>query len=121
MTTHQDTTPEKPAPLFKTADTAINRNDHDDGTTELTVMGELDWIVTGHLATTILACEGATTVTVDLRGLVWADSSVLHVLISTQRHRNTALILRGPLQPVTERLFTLTGTHDYFTFDNTDH
>lgn len=89
--------------------------------TTITVLGHLEWDTAGELAAALEDTETAATVVVDLRGLVWADSAVLHALINTQRRlrrRDAALILRGPLQPVPQRLFDLTGTLDYFSYQH---
>ncbi|MER5560062.1 STAS domain-containing protein [Streptomyces sp. NPDC001571] len=121
MTTPHNIPLEPPHPSRAAPTPCVNRRVHEDGSTELTVVGEIEWTTTGPLTSALLDGADHTTVTLDLRDLVWADSSLLHVLINAQRHlrhRNTALILRGPLQPVLERLFTITGTHSYFTFHN---
>ncbi|MEU6124558.1 STAS domain-containing protein [Streptomyces sp. NPDC047123] len=53
----------------------------------------------------------------DLSGLHFADSSVLHVLLESQRqHRATGkqLVVCGPFRPVVHRLFDVTGTAEFF-------
>ncbi|MET9255372.1 STAS domain-containing protein [Streptomyces sp. NPDC003717] len=55
---------------------------------------------------------------VDLSGLSFADSSVLHALLEAQRAhraRGAAFALVGTLQPVVDRLFTLTGAGQFLT------
>ncbi|MBK3560839.1 STAS domain-containing protein [Streptomyces sp. MBT56] len=64
------------------------------------------------------ACLAATSETwLDLSGLEFADSSLLHLLLDSQRvhrARDARLVLAGALQPVVERLFTVTGTAAFF-------
>nr|WP_275410335.1 STAS domain-containing protein [Streptomyces sp. SID14478] len=86
----------------------------------VTVAGSLEWDTTSELTTRLKGAEDADSLIVDLSGILWADSALLQALIDLQRHlrrHDTALILRGPLHPVPRRLFELTGTADYFTFD----
>lgn len=55
---------------------------------------------------------------VDLSGLMFADSTLLHVLLGAQReHRAEGLpmVVAGPLSPTVRRLFEVTGTADFFT------
>ncbi|MZG01180.1 STAS domain-containing protein [Streptomyces sp. SID5614] len=63
-------------------------------------------------------CLPATSETwLDLSGLEFADSSLLHLLLDSQRvhrARDARLVLAGALQPVVERLFTVTGTDAFF-------
>ncbi|NEB81906.1 STAS domain-containing protein [Streptomyces sp. SID14478] len=80
----------------------------------------MEWDTTSELTTRLKGAEDADSLIVDLSGILWADSALLQALIDLQRHlrrHDTALILRGPLHPVPRRLFELTGTADYFTFD----
>lgn len=60
---------------------------------------------------------GQSRTVVDLSGLEFADSSVLHVLLDAQRrHRANGrqLVVCGPLGPVVDRLFSVTGTTEFF-------
>ncbi|QWQ45691.1 STAS domain-containing protein [Streptomyces sp. YPW6] len=63
-------------------------------------------------------CLAATSETrLDLSGLEFADSSLLHLLLDAQRvhrARDARLVLAGALQPVVERLFAVTGTTAFF-------
>ncbi|MGY0020425.1 STAS domain-containing protein [Streptomyces sp. cg35] len=96
----------------------INRTDAG-ATATISVLGFLEWDTTEELVAHIEKAAGTPTVVIDLRGLVWADSALLHALINTQRHlrrSDSVLMLRGPLQPVLQRLFELTGTTSYFAF-----
>ncbi|MGW1893770.1 STAS domain-containing protein [Streptomyces sp. NPDC002004] len=54
---------------------------------------------------------------VDLSGVDFADSSVLHVLLRAQRTHRAAdgsLVLAGPFSTTVERLFVVTGTEAFF-------
>ncbi|WP_330177014.1 STAS domain-containing protein [Streptomyces sp. NBC_01498] len=54
---------------------------------------------------------------VDLSGLDFADSTVLHVLLGAQREHRTAgrgLVVAGPFSETVGRLFEVTGTADFF-------
>jgi anti-anti-sigma factor len=62
--------------------------------------------------------EGARLVVVDLSGVSFADSSVLHVLLRA-RSRSRRLVIAGPLGSVVLRLFEATGTRSAFTFTPT--
>ncbi|MEW2165288.1 STAS domain-containing protein [Streptomyces sp. NPDC007084] len=58
----------------------------------------------------------------DLSGLDFADSSLLHLLLDLQRHfraGETELKLRAELRPVPSRLFAITGAHSYFDLTTT--
>ncbi|MET7361258.1 STAS domain-containing protein [Streptomyces sp. NPDC005562] len=60
---------------------------------------------------------GQSRTVVDLSALEFADSSVLHVLLDAQRrHRagDRQLVVCGPLRPVVDRLFGVTGTTEFF-------
>ncbi|WP_329459318.1 STAS domain-containing protein [Streptomyces sp. NBC_01497] len=59
--------------------------------------------------------EDARLVVVDLSGVSFADSTVLHVLLRA-RGRSRRLVIAGPLSAVVERLFDVTGTRSAFTF-----
>ncbi|MFG3283293.1 STAS domain-containing protein [Streptomyces sp. NPDC048111] len=99
--------------------TTITEQVQGDRSVILTVAGALDWSTTSRLVTAMQKSVNARSVTVDLSGLVWADSALLHALINTQRHlrsHDTPLVLRGPLHPVLARLFDVTGTRSYFVF-----
>ncbi|MEU1203593.1 STAS domain-containing protein [Streptomyces sp. NPDC005813] len=60
---------------------------------------------------------GASRTVVDLSGVAFADSSVLHVLLEAQRahrSRETAMLVCGPFSDIVRRLFEVTGTEDFF-------
>ncbi|MGW2224296.1 STAS domain-containing protein [Streptomyces formicae] len=87
----------------------------------VTVSGSLDADNVGELEEALArACEtpGALSRTVlDLSALDFADSSVLHVLLESQRqHRSSGkrLVVCGPYRPVVHRLFDVTGTAAFF-------
>ncbi|MFF8905456.1 STAS domain-containing protein [Streptomyces olivaceoviridis] len=88
---------------------------------EITVRGEIDDDESDLLqAAWAEADDSARPVTlVDLSRVTFADSGLLNVLLDAwRRHRdaNRALLLLGPLHPAVERLFSLTGTREHFTF-----
>ncbi|MCX4580140.1 STAS domain-containing protein [Streptomyces sp. NBC_01571] len=60
---------------------------------------------------------GAARTVVDLSGTVFADSSILHVLLEAQRaHRacGTFMVVCGPFRDIVRRLFDVTGTEGFF-------
>ncbi|MCF3961866.1 STAS domain-containing protein [Streptomyces fuscigenes] len=59
--------------------------------------------------------EQSRMVVVDLSGVSFADSTVLHVLLQARR-RSRRLVIAGPLGGVVLRLFEATGTRSAFTF-----
>ncbi|MDF3301397.1 STAS domain-containing protein [Streptomyces tropicalis] len=91
-----------------------------DGTCAIQVCGSVDWHAAPALRGTLLerAARVPTTV-VDLSGLTFADSALLHVLLDVQRHCRASgarLVIDARLQPVLARLFTVTGASAYFEF-----
>ncbi|MET8905766.1 MULTISPECIES: STAS domain-containing protein [unclassified Streptomyces] len=60
------------------------------------------------------AADRPYTVVVDLSGLAFGDSSTLNTLIEARR-RLPALVIAGPLTPMVQRLFTLSGLDGFFT------
>ncbi|MFI1784876.1 STAS domain-containing protein [Streptomyces rubiginosohelvolus] len=90
-----------------------------DGRALVTVVGGMEWRCTWPLEQALdHECLAATSETwLDLSGLEFADSSLLHLLLDSQRvhrARDARLVLAGALQPVVERLFTVTGTTAFF-------
>ena len=62
--------------------------------------------------------SGAPRTVIDLSLTDFADSTVLHVLLATQRahdRQERKLIVAGPLHDVIRRLFDVTGTTECFT------
>ncbi|WP_432176393.1 STAS domain-containing protein [Streptomyces sp. Tue6028] len=60
---------------------------------------------------------GASRTVVDLSGVAFADSSVLHVLLEAQRahrSRETVMVVCGPFSDIVRRLFEVTGTEGFF-------
>lgn len=54
---------------------------------------------------------------IDLSGLMFADSAVLHVLLGAQREHRAAgrrMVVAGPFSQTVRRLFDVTGTADFF-------
>ncbi|MER5883713.1 STAS domain-containing protein [Streptomyces sp. NPDC001941] len=91
------------------------------GTLTLHLGGEIEWRDMPALRT--LLCQAGQAQdrfeVIDLTGLEFADSAFLHLLLDVQRHQRTHGIpmrLAGPLQPIVDRLFTLTGADAYFDF-----
>ncbi|WP_069739792.1 STAS domain-containing protein [Streptomyces sp. EN27] len=90
-----------------------------DGRALVTAVGGMEWRCTWPLEQALdHECLEATSETwLDLSGLEFADSSLLHLLLDSQRvhrARDARLVLAGVLQPVVERLFTVTGTTAFF-------
>ncbi|MEU6630955.1 STAS domain-containing protein [Streptomyces parvus] len=91
-----------------------------DGRALVTAVGGMEWRCTWPLEQALdHECLAATSETwLDLSGLEFADSSLLHLMLDSQRvhrARDARLVLAGALQPVVERLFTVTGTTAFFT------
>ncbi|MEW2062792.1 MULTISPECIES: STAS domain-containing protein [unclassified Streptomyces] len=89
------------------------------GRASVTAVGGMEWRCTWPLEKALdHACLAATSETrLDLSGLEFADSSLLHLLLDAQRvhrARDARLVLAGALQPVVERLFAVTGTTAFF-------
>lgn len=87
----------------------------------VTVVGSLDADNVGDLERALTQVsagpEHVVRTVLDLSGLGFADSSVLHVLLQAQRrHRAVGkqLVVCGPYQHVVHRLFEVTGTSEYF-------
>ncbi|MGW5734037.1 MULTISPECIES: STAS domain-containing protein [Streptomyces] len=69
------------------------------------------------LARAVDSSEERVRTILDLSGLEFADSSVLHALLASQRrHRAVGkrLVVCGPYRHVVHRLFEVTGTSAYF-------
>ncbi|MEV8533684.1 STAS domain-containing protein [Streptomyces sp. NPDC051211] len=86
------------------------------GTGLLRLSGEFDQDAAPQVreALSTVRAVGARRTIVDLSGVVFADSSLLHVLLSAREEH--ALVLAGPLHSQLQRLFELTGTAGLFTF-----
>nr|WP_202451741.1 STAS domain-containing protein [Streptomyces sp. SID4948] len=68
----------------------------------------------------VLRSPGRTVV--DLSAVPFADSSILHVLLTAQRRHTDAggrLIVAGPFSDIVRRLFEVTGTAELFTMADT--
>ncbi|WP_329455126.1 STAS domain-containing protein [Streptomyces sp. NBC_01497] len=66
--------------------------------------------------------DGVRLLVADLSALEFADSTLLHVLLETQRRRRrrgTRLVIAGPLHETVGRLFDVTGTRTFFEFAST--
>lgn len=55
---------------------------------------------------------GSSRIVIDLSGLVFADSTVLHLLLSAARRYELRVV--GPLRPAVQRLLDVTGTTPLF-------
>ncbi|MFD6418688.1 STAS domain-containing protein [Streptomyces sp. NPDC060194] len=85
----------------------------------LRLTGSIDWSHSSALLAELVraAEEADSPVVVDLAGLTFADSPLLHVLLDLQRTcraRGLPFHLSTDLHPVVERLFTVTGALGYF-------
>jgi anti-sigma B factor antagonist len=94
--------------------------DHRDGATYLRPEGDLDMGTADEVEAMIREAvqSGAQRVVIDLRGLHFMDSSGLTLLTrwnnASNRDGFDLELIRGPDR--IQRLFTLTGLHEYFTF-----
>jgi anti-anti-sigma factor len=91
-----------------------------DGTAVVRLFGELDLAEVEPLKREFdrLCANGLSTLTVDLSGLEFVDSTGLHALLRLRRQcaeQQLALQL-VPGSPTVQRLFRMTGTDSQFTF-----
>ena len=93
---------------------------HRDGATWIRPEGDLDMSTVEEVETALRAAidGGATRVVMDLRGLYFMDSTGLTLLTrfsnASQRDGFELELVKGHER--IQRLFTLTGLHEYFTF-----
>ena len=84
------------------------------GVARVTLRGELDLDQAGTLADELsgLTTQGATSVTVDVSGLNFIDSSGLRALLSAREHLDAAgaSLRLTDLSPAVERVLEMTGT-----------
>lgn len=85
------------------------------GRTTVTVAGELDYATRPRLRAALqdAFARGSYRVDVDLSGVTFCDCSGMNVLLEASaraKASGTAFGLVGPLAPIVERLFRLTGT-----------
>ncbi|MFD3922456.1 STAS domain-containing protein [Streptomyces sp. NPDC058595] len=83
------------------------------------VTGDIDVDNAARLREALAAAAraGLPRTVVDLSGLVFADSTVLHVLLDAQREHRSAgrrLVVAGPFGRTVGRLFDVTGTLGFF-------
>lgn len=112
MTTGDDAAGE-PAPRQTEQQThgpvpAVERR-HQDGVEVLALSGEVDLSKVEEIVPVRDAAlaQNPGALVVDLSRVTFADSSVLNLLLRT--HARTSMHLAGPLHPVVERLFAVTG------------
>lgn len=86
-----------------------------DGTTRIALAGELDMAVAPEVGAELDRALGeSSTVTVDLRQLVFIDTSGMHLLASAEaraRRSHTRLVITHPV-PSLRRLLELTGMNE---------
>ncbi|MET7641873.1 STAS domain-containing protein [Streptomyces sp. NPDC005438] len=86
--------------------------------TVVRVVGDVDYDSGPLLADFLREGEDGTERTVvDLSGLDFADSTILHVLLDAQRvrrARNGSLVLAGTFSETVDRLFEVTGSLSFF-------
>ncbi|MFE5538528.1 STAS domain-containing protein [Streptomyces sp. NPDC056519] len=75
--------------------------------------GEFD-ADTAHLVSDAIRAWRVDRTVIDLSGVSFADSSLLHTLLDARTGHH--LVLAGPLPHQLDRLFTITGTRPLFTF-----
>ncbi|QHY93626.1 STAS domain protein [Streptomyces sp. S4.7] len=105
--------------MFEDSESAVTGT-ADKGVFIVTVKGGIGFDSAGELKEALAeACRADSPRTVvDLSGLMFADSAVLHVLLGAQREHRAAgrrMVVAGPLGPTVLRLFEVTGTSDFFT------
>ncbi|MFF9066071.1 STAS domain-containing protein [Streptomyces sp. NPDC014891] len=86
-----------------------------DGTAELVAAGEFDMDSVGclHRALADAGADDATSVRLDVSGVVFGDTSVIHALLRARQGLGR-LALVGPVPPQLRQLFDLTGTTPLF-------
>lgn len=105
--------------MFEDSESAVTRT-AENGVFIVTVKGGIDFDSAQELKEALTeACRADLPRTViDLSGLMFADSAVLHVLLGAQREHRAAgrrMAVAGPLGRTVLRLFEVTGTSDFFT------
>ena len=96
------------------------RNEHDEGVSTITLWGELDIASAAVLEAEVMVAEqlGAQSITIDLSGLDFLDTSGLHAILAAHarctRHGRDLTLLRGPSQ--VQRIFELTRTRRSLAF-----
>jgi anti-anti-sigma factor len=96
------------------------RTEHAETTSTITVWGELDIASAAVLEAEVIVAEqlGATSITIDLSGLDFIDTSGLQAIIGAHdrcaRHGCELTLLRGPAQ--VQRIFDLTRTSGSLAF-----
>ncbi|HVE99420.1 MAG TPA: STAS domain-containing protein [Mycobacteriales bacterium] len=100
---------------------AVSFGDDGDGTTVLTIRGDLDIATAPGLVATFdeLSGSGAPAIVVDMRQVTFMDSSGLSALLVAGRRvpPGTRLVLRRPSEQVL-RVLTLTGMLDSFEIED---
>ncbi|MEU0957363.1 STAS domain-containing protein [Streptomyces niveus] len=106
-------------PVFEDLESAVTGTAENDAFI-VTVKGGIDFDSAQDLKEVLAEARRAETprTVVDLSGLMFADSAVLHVLLGAQREHRAAgrrMVVAGPLGQTVLRLFEVTGTSDFFT------
>lgn len=104
--------------MFEESETAVAAIVEDD-VFIVKVRGGIDFDSAQELEETLAQARRVDTprTVVDLSGLVFADSAVLHVLLGAQREHRAAgrrMVVAGPFSQTVRRLFEVTGTSDFF-------
>jgi anti-sigma B factor antagonist len=98
-------------------DFEVSIDEHMPGVSLLSVRGEVDLHTAPRLEEALeRAATNGSVVVVDMSGIRFIDSTALATFLRARdqlSERNTSLRLVAPSQAV-ERLFTVTGFHDYF-------
>ncbi|MFE6713867.1 STAS domain-containing protein [Streptomyces sp. NPDC057695] len=96
-------------------DSIYRRATGHDGTAVLVADGEFDMdsIDCLHRALTDAQADGATTVRLDVTGIAFADTSLVHALLRARQGLNR-LALIGPVPPHLQQLLDLTNTASHF-------
>lgn len=98
-------------------DFEVSTDEHVPGFSLLSVRGEVDLHTAPRLEEALQrAAENESVVVVDMSGIRFMDSTALSTFMRARdllTERGTSLRLVSP-SPAVERLFTVTGFHDYF-------
>ena len=86
----------------------------------VTVRGEVDLETAPQLAETLAELANGT-IRVDMSAVTFLDSSGLNALTAAHRHITRAgrrMIICGPLDPIVQQVFEITGLDDVFAIDD---
>jgi anti-anti-sigma factor len=117
---HERPAADRPVVASDHAQLTLRREHLDEGVTTITLWGELDIASAAVLEAEVMVAEqlGAQSITIDLSGLDFLDTSGLHAIQAAHarcmRHGRELTLLRGPAQ--VQRIFELTRTRGSLAF-----